>query len=92
MTTQYEYHKYKFYGDISSRNGPLTSYRLITDECSVCGEAGGAHHSKNGISWCYNDSDRGKYIDNPRYQTSFSYAVTDKSNPNTTFKNRGREE
>lgn len=92
MTTPYKYHKYEYYLDSSPGNKTPTSYRLSTDVCSICGESGGSHYSDSGISWCYGGKDRMQNRDNPKYQTSFSYSVTDKSNPNTTFKNKRMEE
>jgi hypothetical protein len=83
---------YKFYRHSSPGNRTLTSYKLSTDVCSICGGSGGAHYSEDGISWCYKGSSRDANEDNPKYQTSFSYSVTDKSNPNTTFKNKRMEE
>lgn len=74
------------------RDSVMTTYKSHLDRCSICGGPGGSHYSEDGISWCYKGSDRDANEDNPKYQTSFSYSVTDKSNPNTTFKNRGREE
>ncbi len=83
---------YRYYRDFLPRNKISTSYRRSGDICSICGESGGAHYSEDGISWCYCNKDRERYRNDPKYQTSFSHSVTDKSNPNTTFKNKRMEE
>ena len=66
------------------------TYKHHSDICAVCGMAGGSHYTREGISYCYDDSNREKYEDDRLYQTSFTYSIEDSAvgedNPNSTFK------
>ncbi len=66
-------------------------YLSSQDICANCGRSGGEHCTSGSKSWCYPPKEREEYIDDPRFQTRFSYTKDSsfkKNNPNVAFKRK----